>query len=57
MVERVEFIEAISEPLLMQGEWNKLSPPQQSALRIFYGLPLDEEGLKHLAMFNEQAVI
>lgn len=49
---RIPFEEAISEPLLLQKAWTKLSHPQQSALRIFYGLPLDQEGLKDLSMFR-----
>lgn len=51
-VERINFEEAISEPKLLQRAWVKLSPPQQSALRVFYGLPLDEEGLKHYSIFT-----
>lgn len=52
---RVPFEEAISEPLLLLPAWEKLSPPQKSALRIFYGLSLDEEGLRHYSMFQERA--
>jgi hypothetical protein len=52
---RVPFEEAIAEPLLLKRAWLKLSHPQQSALRIFYGLPLDEEGLRDYSMFLGRA--
>lgn len=52
---RVPFQEAIDEPLLLKRAWLNLSRPQQSALRIFYGLPLDEDGLRDYAMFTERA--
>jgi hypothetical protein len=51
-LERVPFEVAISEPLLLKRAWLKLSAPQQTALRVFYGLPLDEEGLRHYSMFQ-----
>lgn len=54
-VERIGFEEAINEPLLLKRSWLRLSPPQQSALKIFYGLPLDEEGLRHYSVFTEKA--
>src|SRR3990167_6595192 len=49
---RIPFEEVINDPRLLKGPWDKLSPPQASALRIFYGLPLDEEGLRHYNMFQ-----
>ena len=52
---RIPFEEAIGEPILLQKAWTKLSHPQQTALRIFYGLPLDQEGLKDLSMFRGRA--
>lgn len=52
---RVEFEEAIGEPLLLKSAWEGLSKPIQSALRIYYGLTLDEEGLRDLSMFREEA--
>ena len=55
LVTRVPFEEVINEPLLLAKAWQRLSPPQQSALKIFYGLELDEEGLRHYNMFREQA--
>ena len=55
MESRVAFEEAVSEPLLLAKAWQKLSPPQKSMLKIMYGLPLDEEGLRHYSIFQERA--
>ncbi len=49
---RVEFEEAITEPLLFKKQFDGLSSPQQTALKIFYGLPLDAEELNYWAMFQ-----
>jgi hypothetical protein len=51
----MSFDEAIGEPLLFKKAYLRLSHPQQSALRIFYGLPLDEEGLRDYAVFRGRA--
>lgn len=53
---RIDFIDAISDKRLLKKTFDSLAKPQQSALRIFYGLPLDEEGLRHLSMFRGEAV-
>lgn len=53
--DRIPFVEAIADPLLLKGPFDKLSGPQQSALKVFYGLPLDEQGLRHYAMFMGDA--
>lgn len=55
MVVRIPFEEAISDAKLLRSAWVKLSHPLQTALKVFYGLELDEQGLKDLAMFRGQA--
>lgn len=45
---RVPFDLAIADPLLLKGQWDRLSTPQQVVLKSFYGLPLigaDEQRL------------
>jgi hypothetical protein len=41
---RIPFAEAVAEPRLMKTWWEKeLSPPQRTALKIFYGLHLSNQ--------------
>ena len=54
--ERIPFIEAISDPRLLQSHFATLSIPQQAALKIFYGLDLNEEELKCWSIFQDAAV-
>jgi hypothetical protein len=54
-VDRIPFQEAIEDKLLLKNAFAELSPPQATALRIFYGLPLDEEGLRFWSLFQEGA--
>lgn len=42
-LERVPFEVAISDPLLLKKAWERLSLPQQVALKAVYGLPLKTE--------------
>jgi len=51
-LERVPFALAIASPKLLKPRFDTLSKPQQSALKIMYGLPLDEEGLVHWSIFQ-----
>jgi hypothetical protein len=61
--DRIPFLEAIHEDLLFKkqffGDGTKqfpgLSKPQQAALKIYYGLPLDEEELKFWALSQGHA--
>lgn len=53
---RIDFADAISDPRLLKIGFDKLAKPQQTALKVFYGLPLDEEGLRHLSIFRGEAV-
>lgn len=50
--DRVPFEEAIGDKLLFKSSWDKLSPPQQVALKIFYGLKLSPTELKYWALFE-----
>lgn len=50
---RIHFAEAISEPLLLKNWFSTLSPPQQAGLKIFYGLPLNEQELNYWSIFQE----
>jgi hypothetical protein len=55
MPERIPFAEAISEKALLKKRFSELSVPQQAALKIFYGLPLDkEEELKFWAISQQR---
>lgn len=49
---RIEFDEAIAEPLLFQKSWNKLSLAQQTVLKIMYGQPLAGEELDLWSAFS-----
>lgn len=51
-MERIPFEEAISERLLLKKPWGELTKPQQAILKIFYGLPLDEEGLRYWSILQ-----
>jgi hypothetical protein len=42
---RIPFAEAISDPLLLRTGWGTFSPAQQAALKMFYGLPLQDDEL------------
>ena len=55
MDDRISFAEAIAEPLLFQSQFAALSLPQATALKIVYGLPLNEEELKLWALFQGNA--
>jgi hypothetical protein len=52
---RIPFEEVIAEPLLLKKAWLRLSRPQQTALKIFYGLPLEGGELDDYAMFMGHA--
>lgn len=52
---RVEFAEAISDPLLLKKRWEELSLPQQVVLKALYGLPLKGKELDHWAMLQGSA--
>lgn len=53
--ERIPFEDVINDPKLMKPAFDKLSGPQKSALKIFYGLKLNETELKHYNMFRGNA--
>lgn len=55
-IDRLPFEEAINEPLLLKKAWEHLSSPQRTALKVFYGLSLNEEELKHWALFQGHAL-
>lgn len=52
VTERIEFDEAIAEPLLLKNAFGELSPPIQVALKAIYGLNLNEEELRYWSMFQ-----
>lgn len=52
MSNRVPFLEAISEPLLLKAAFSELSLPQQVALKALYGLPLKGEELTIWSIFQ-----
>lgn len=43
---RVPFATAIADPKLLKPRWDTLSVPQQTILKAFYGLPLNEQELR-----------
>ncbi len=51
-MERIPFQEAIEEPLLLKHAFDELSLPQKVALKIAYGLPLNEEELRMWSVFQ-----
>lgn len=51
-IDRVPFELAIAAPKLLKPRWDKLSFPQQTILRAFYGLPLDEKGKYYWSIFQ-----
>jgi hypothetical protein len=53
---RIPFAEAITEPLLFKKQFDLLSVPQATALKVFYGLPLKGEELDAWAVFNENCL-
>lgn len=54
--ERIPFAEAISEKLLLKGIFDKLSQPQQVALKAFYGCELSIEERRYWSMFQGSGV-
>lgn len=61
IVDRIPFEQAIRDPKLLGKAFYGtstqpgLSLPQQTALKIFYGLPLDETELRYYSMFMNDA--
>lgn len=55
VVARLPFEEAISDHRLLKKPFDEMSGPQQTALKVFYGLPLNQEELEHYAMFMGNA--
>lgn len=53
--DRIPFEEAVSEPLLLKKAWLRLSRPQRTALKVFYGLPLEDGELDDYAMMMGHA--
>jgi hypothetical protein len=53
---RIPFEEAISTPFLFKTQYDELSIPQQTALRVFYGLTLSDPQLEAWAVFNENCL-
>lgn len=49
----IPFADVIADPKLMAPIWATLSLPQQTALKIFYGLPLEGRELDIWAIFND----
>jgi len=49
---RIPFTEAIGEKRLLGKAFNTLSPPQQAALKIFYGCELTQSECEYWAMFQ-----
>ena len=57
MAERIPFEVAISDPLLLKAPFSRCSIPQQTALKAFYGLPLNTpEERRAWAVFQEGAI-
>lgn len=52
LAERIAFAEAITEPFLLKKAFDELSCPQQTALKAFYGLPLNEEERFYWSVFQ-----
>lgn len=52
-MKRISFEESIAEPLLFQSAYKALSVPQAAALRIFYGLPLNDQQLEWWSVSQE----
>lgn len=49
----IPFADVVADPKLMGPIWATLSLPQQTALKIFYGLPLEGRELDVWAIFND----
>ena len=52
---RIPFIEAVSERILLKDWFDSLSIPQQTGLKILYGLDLNEKELYYWSLFQENA--
>ncbi len=50
--ERIPFMEAMTEPLLLKKAFDACSVPQQTILKSIYGEPLSAEELQHWYGFN-----
>lgn len=53
---RIPFSVAITEPLLFKKQFDALSVPQATALKVFYGLPLKGKELDAWAVFQENCL-
>lgn len=63
LTERIPFDVAISDPKILKKHWDTLSKPQQTVLKAYNGLPLDDEKdhlgfseLDYWSMFQGQGV-
>ena len=52
-MERVPFLDAISDDKLLKNSFDELSGPQQVCLKAFYGLPLTHEKPREDSLFTE----
>lgn len=56
IIERIPFIECVSDDKLLGKHWKTLSMPQQVVLKAFYGLPLEtDDELDTWAVFQDSA--